>query len=35
MFVYNKLVIVLAGFTLFLLRNAFVTNHYVTKFTSE
>ena len=32
---YNKLVIVIAGFTLFLFRNAFVTEHYVTKFTAK
>ena len=30
-----KLVIVIAGFKLFLLRNAFVTKHYVTEFPSE
>ena len=34
-FVHNKLVIVIAGFTLFLLRNAFVTKHYITKFTAD
>ena len=34
-FAYNKLVIVFTGFTLFLLRNASVTKHYVTKYTSE
>ena len=34
-FVYNNLVIVIAGFTLFLLQNAFVTKHYVTKFTAD
>ena len=28
-FIYNKLVIVIAGFVLFLLRNAFITKHYV------
>ena len=33
--VYNKLVIVITGFKLFLVRNAFITKHYVTKFTSE
>ena len=34
-FVYNKFIIVIAGFKLVLLRNAFVTKHYVTKFTIE
>ena len=33
--VYNKSVIVIAGFKLFLLRNAFVTKHYVTRFTAK
>ena len=31
----NKLIIVIAGFNLLSLRNAFVTKHYVTKFASE
>ena len=35
MFVYNKLIIINAGFKLFLLRNTFVTEHYVTKLTAE
>ena len=30
-FIYSKLVIVITGFTLFLLRNAFLTKHLVTK----
>ena len=34
-FVYNTLVIVVAGFTLFLLRNALVTKHDVTTFTAK
>ena len=30
-----KIVVVISEFTLFLLRNPFVTKHYVTKFASE